>query len=110
MNDANYPWLILVPRVEGLRDFHDVPAVQQPALLNEIGRASRALKKLFEAHKLNVAALGNVTPQLHIHVIARQRNDAAWPRPVWGVAPAAPYDPIQLGNTVAALQSALNAA
>lgn len=110
MNDANYPWLILVPRVEGLRDFHDVPAVQQPALLNEIGRASRALKKLFEAHKLNVAALGNVTPQLHIHVIARQRNDAAWPRPVWGVAPAAPYDPIQFGNTVAALQSALNAA
>jgi diadenosine tetraphosphate (Ap4A) HIT family hydrolase len=110
MNDSNYPWLILVPRLEDLRDFHDVPAERQPALSAEIGRASRALQSLFKAHKMNVAALGNVTPQLHIHVIARQSTDAAWPRPVWGVAPAAPYDPIQLGNTIAAIQAALNAA
>jgi diadenosine tetraphosphate (Ap4A) HIT family hydrolase len=108
MNDSNYPWLVLVPRLPGLRDLHDVPAGQQASFAGEINRASRALKRLFQALKINVAALGNAVPQLHVHVIARQTSDPAWPRPVWGAVPTSPYDPIQLGNTIAALQSALH--
>ncbi len=110
MNDSNYPWLVLVPRIEGLRDLHDVPPAHHAALMSEIGRASRALKRLFNAHKLNVAALGNAVPQLHVHVIARQTSDPAWPRPVWGVRPVVPYDPARLERTVDALQSMLSAA
>jgi diadenosine tetraphosphate (Ap4A) HIT family hydrolase len=92
MNDANYPWLILVPARPGLRDFHDVAAEDLPKTTTEIVRASKALEALFDPVKLNVAALGNQVPQLHIHVIARHEDDPAWPKPVWGAAPARPYD------------------
>ena len=92
MNDANYPWLILVPRVAGMRDVIDLDDAQQAVLMREIAAASRALKSLYSAHKLNVAALGNQVPQLHVHVIARQTDDAAWPNPVFGRVPARPYD------------------
>lgn len=91
MNDANYPWLILVPRREGLRDFHDVPAVDESAFPEEINRAARALKEITGAVKMNTAALGNMVAQLHVHVIARFESDAAWPDPVWGKHPAVPY-------------------
>ncbi len=110
MDDSNYPWLVLVPRVAGLRDFDDVPPAQHLAVMDEIGRASRALKTLFAPHKLNAAALGNAVPQLHIHVIARQTADRAWPRPVWGAAPAARYEPAALERAIATLQSALASA
>jgi diadenosine tetraphosphate (Ap4A) HIT family hydrolase len=91
MNDSNYPWLILVPQRPGLRDFDEVAGADRGVLNGEITRACAALRKLFKPHKLNVASLGNVTPQLHIHVIARQTTDSAWPKPVWGVVPAKPY-------------------
>lgn len=91
MNDANYPWLILVPRLEGLRDFHDVPVADAAAFHDEINRAARALKEITGAAKMNTAALGNMVPQLHVHVIARFESDAAWPDPVWGKHPAVPY-------------------
>lgn len=91
MNDSNYPWLILVPQRPGLRDFDEVAAADRPALDGEIVRACAALRKLFKPHKLNVASLGNAVPQLHVHVIARQTDDAAWPKPVFGVVPARPY-------------------
>ncbi|MEM9620206.1 MAG: HIT domain-containing protein [Pseudomonadota bacterium] len=91
MNDSRYPWLILVPRLAELRDLHHVPATDQPQLWQEIMQASTILETLTQPHKLNVAALGNQVPQLHIHVIARQQDDAAWPGPVWGVGSAQPY-------------------
>jgi diadenosine tetraphosphate (Ap4A) HIT family hydrolase len=109
MNDANYPWLVLSPMLPGLKDFHDVPLARQPALMGDIGRASRALKRLYDPDKINVAALGNVTPQLHIHVIARSAKDPAWAKPVWGVVPAKPYGAAELGETVARLGAALRA-
>ena len=109
MNDSTYPWLVLSPMLPGLRDFHDVPAQHHAALMDEIGRASRALQQLYRADKINVAALGNVTPQLHIHVIARSASDPAWAKPVWGVVPAKPYETAALGATIAKIRVALNA-
>ncbi len=96
MNDATYPWLILVPRRPGLRDFHDLAGADLPVMTGEIVRASRLLQDSFQPHKINVAALGNQVPQLHVHVIARFTEDAAWPGPVWGVVPPAPYTPAAL--------------
>lgn len=109
MNDANYPWLVLVPRVEGMRDVIDLDDEAQLALMREIAAASRALRTLFAPHKLNVAALGNMVAQLHVHVIARQTDDAAWPTPVWGRVPVRPYEAAALASRVQALRDALGA-
>ena len=109
MNDANYPWLILVPQRPGLRDLHDLSPQDLATVFEEIVRASRALEALFEPVKLNVAALGNQVPQLHIRVIARFEDDPAWPKPVWGVAPATPYEAGALAERVAALRGAFAA-
>lgn len=109
MDDAHHPWLILVPRVEDAVDITDLDAAQQATLMREIDRAARALQAAVKPHKLNVAALGNVVPQLHVHVIARYRDDIAWPRPVWGTATAQPYSPEQLVERVALLDTALSA-
>lgn len=87
MNDRTYPWLILVPRVAGARDMIDLTEADQMRLTREIALASTALRRELQCDKLNVAALGNVVPQLHIHVIARFTKDAAWPKPIWGVVP-----------------------
>lgn len=105
--ERNYPWLILSPMRPNLRDLHDVPAADHATLMAEIGRASAALQRLYAPIKINVAALGNVTPQLHIHVIARRADDPAWPRPVWGVVPAAPYGEAELARELARLKAAL---
>lgn len=109
MDDAHHPWLILVPRVEDAVDITDLDVAQQATLIREIDRAARALQAAVKPHKLNVAALGNVVPQLHVHVIARYRDDIAWPRPVWGTATAQPYSPEQLVERVALLDAALSA-
>ncbi|RDZ28839.1 HIT domain-containing protein [Lysobacter silvisoli] len=109
MDDANHPWLILVPRVEDAVELIDLSEAQQQELMREIGTASRALQRAFSPHKLNVAALGNLVPQLHVHVIARFREDIAWPRPVWGMATAQPYSPEALVHRIQALQDALKA-
>src|SRR5215468_2741372 len=90
-NDANYPWLILVPRLPGLVELIDLEENAQVQLVGEVAAAARALKALTECDKLNIAALGNLVSQLHVHVIARRRADAAWPKPVWGVNPPAAY-------------------
>src|SRR5215470_745153 len=92
MNDRAYPWLILVPRRSGKREIIDLATADQQALLGEIGHACRAIRKAFNPTKLNVAALGNVVPQLHVHVIGRFPEDPAWPRPIWGVQPPQPFD------------------
>jgi diadenosine tetraphosphate (Ap4A) HIT family hydrolase len=107
MDDANHPWLIIVPRVADAVELIELDAAQQSALLAEINLASRALRTLFKPHKLNVAALGNVVSQLHVHVIARFTDDIAWPRPVWGTATAQPYSPEALVARIQQLQDAL---
>lgn len=107
MDDANHPWLVLVPRVAGITEIIDLDAAQRLQLSEEIDTSCRALRMLFKPDKLNVAALGNMVPQLHVHVIARYRSDIAWPRPVWGAANARPYAPEELVERVSALQAAL---
>jgi len=109
MDDAHHPWLILVPRVEDATELTDLDVAQQATLTSEIDRACRALQVSMKPHKLNVAALGNVVPQLHVHVIARYRDDIAWPRPVWGTATAQPYTPEALVQRVTTLRDALSA-
>ena len=93
MNDARFPWLILVPRNSGLRDFDDVAGADKACFYAEIELASKTLREVTSAKKMNVAALGNMVPQLHVHVVARFSNDEAWPAPVWGVGEAVPYAP-----------------
>jgi diadenosine tetraphosphate (Ap4A) HIT family hydrolase len=107
MNDANYPWLILVPRLPRLVELIDLDADGRVALMGEIAQASRALKAVTACDKLNVAALGNTVRQLHVHVVARFAGDAAGPRPVWGAVPPRPYDPAALARLAGALRTAL---
>lgn len=96
MNDANYPWFILVPRREEVSEVFQLDAADQHELWQEAASLAEVLKDTFGADKMNVATLGNVVSQLHVHVIARRRNDAAWPAPVWGHCAASPYDDAQV--------------
>ncbi|MBE0350440.1 HIT domain-containing protein [Pseudoalteromonas lipolytica] len=96
MNDSQYPWFILVPREAGLKEIIDLCETQQVTLLRESAKLSKLLQQVFNPDKLNVAALGNMVPQLHIHHIARFKTDAAWPAPVWGKLPAVPYSDEQI--------------
>jgi diadenosine tetraphosphate (Ap4A) HIT family hydrolase len=107
VNDRRFPWLILVPRREGLRDFHDVAKADKATFHSEIERACGVLKNLTGAFKLNVAALGNMVAQLHVHVIARFEADAAWPKPVWGVGEADAYIPTDAGTLIERLRKGL---
>ncbi len=84
MDDARYPWLILVPRVADIVEIHELGDGAQAQLWREVTDTGRVLTGIYHADKLNVAALGNVVPQLHVHVIARVAGDPAWPGPVWG--------------------------
>ena len=107
MNDANYPWLILVPRRPGLTEIIDL-GPEEAQLMAEISQVARALKAVTSCDKLNVAALGNQVPQLHVHVIARRRNDAAWPRPVWGAAAPRAYEEAERQQLMTALRQRLS--
>jgi diadenosine tetraphosphate (Ap4A) HIT family hydrolase len=107
MNDANYPWLILVPRRAHLVELIDLDDAGQATLMVEVARAARALKEVTACDKLNVAALGNTVRQLHVHVIARRTGDAAGPRPVWGTVPARPYAAAERERLAGALRAAL---
>jgi diadenosine tetraphosphate (Ap4A) HIT family hydrolase len=95
-DDARFPWLILIPRRPGLREIEDLGPAERPALMDEVVRAGEAVRVLGKAagrpvYKLNVAALGNVTAQLHVHVVGRRPDDDLWPDPVWGREGAVPY-------------------
>ncbi len=92
MNDARYPWLILVPRRERLTEIHELADSDRETLMEEIARAGAALKTYSNAAKINVGALGNLVPQLHIHIVGRNPGDAAWPGPVWGQGTPVPYE------------------
>lgn len=91
MNDARFPWCILVPRFPGLTELHHLPAAARLPFMEELERVSRALLALPGVTKINVGALGNRVPQLHVHVVGRHPDDAAWPGPVWGAGRAEPY-------------------
>lgn len=106
MNDMHYPWLILVPRIENIREIFELSVRDQQQLLRESSWVSERLAKYFNADKINIGALGNMVPQLHIHHIARYQNDAAWPAPVWGKHPASAYTPENLVMMTERLQQA----
>ena len=91
MNDSRFPWLIAVPQRAGIREIHELTPLDQTMLTFEVAHLAEVLQAMTGAEKMNVAALGNMVPQLHIHIIARHAGDAAWPNPVWGSGPAAPY-------------------
>jgi diadenosine tetraphosphate (Ap4A) HIT family hydrolase len=104
IKDANYPWLLLVPRRDKATEIIDLDEVAQGQMMTEINRVGRALKEITKCDKLNVAALGNVVPQLHVHIIARRKTDAAWPRPVWGVVPPLAHDAAEVQTFISALR------
>lgn len=92
MNDARYPWLVLIPRRPGVSEVYELAEAEQRQLWREATRMGRGLKEGVGGDKLNVASLGNLVAQLHVHLVLRRRDDAAWPGPVWGQGEAEPYD------------------
>ena len=105
LDDANYPWFILVPMREQVTEIHQLTENDQQQLLKESMNFSRCLEDVFQPDKLNIAALGNVVHQLHIHHIARYKNDACWPAPVWGAVEARPYNEDGLADITARIKS-----
>lgn len=105
--DANYPWCILVPQREDIFEIYQLDETDQLQLVRESSRLAEVMMSLFDAHKMNIAALGNVVRQLHLHHIARFADDAAWPQPIWGKLPARDYSPEHWAERVRRLQNAL---
>ena len=110
--DARFPWIVLIPRVSRAEELEHLAEGERDVLLEEILRAGTAVRAVAEAlgrpaTKLNVAQLGNVTAQLHVHVLARRPDDAAWPAPVWGFGVAEPYPPAALDAALAAARITL---
>ncbi len=108
MRDANYPWFILVPDREGIAEIFELSEADQGQLLRESSQLAAILAERFRADKLNIAALGNLVPQLHVHHVVRYREDAAWPAPVWGRVPVRPYTPEALSAVLETLRSGLH--
>lgn len=107
MNDGRYPWLILVPRIAGASEVFELTVEQQQQLWQETNAVGQVLKAVFKSDKINIATLGNVVKQLHMHIVVRMQNDAAWPAPVWGKGTAQPYTAEQLTQIQVRLQDAL---
>jgi diadenosine tetraphosphate (Ap4A) HIT family hydrolase len=105
MNDRRYPWLVLVPRIEGAVEVHALAPAERALLLEETTAAARALAELAPGHKINIGALGNVVRQLHVHVLARHEGDPAWPGPVWGHSPAVAYEPAAAKERIGCLRA-----
>jgi len=103
-NDSNYPWFILVPRINGISEVFQLSVIDQQKLWNETTTLAQLLSEGFGADKMNIGALGNVVSQLHVHVIVRKRDDMAWPAPVWGKHPARPYTEEQVAAIRARLR------
>jgi diadenosine tetraphosphate (Ap4A) HIT family hydrolase len=109
INDASYPWLILVPRVANVSDVIDLNTAQQQALWQESSLVSWALKHLFTPDKLNIAALGNMVPQLHLHHIVRYQHDVSWPKPIWGQVPSKAYSDEALAKQIELIKTEIKA-
>lgn len=107
LNDANYPWYILVPRVANVRELYELSRQEQQQYLHESSALACLMKTQFQADKMNIAALGNVVSQLHIHHIARFESDACWPKPVWGSIPAKHYVEAQAEKVIEATRASL---
>ena len=105
-NDARFPWLILVPRIEGAIEIYYISRTARATLMEEIALASGVLERVFKPDKINVGALGNIVDQLHVHVLGRFTRDAAWPQPVWGFSGKETYRPDELRGRLKALQDA----
>ena len=108
MPDANYPWLILVPQRKNISEIYQLSEGDQQLLIRESSHVSRVLVELFQPDKINVAALGNMVPQLHVHHVARYKTDAAWPAPVWGAVAAQQYSDQGLDDVCKKIQDYLN--
>jgi diadenosine tetraphosphate (Ap4A) HIT family hydrolase len=106
INDADYPWLVLAPRRAGVREIFEL-GDDAARLIAEIAQVSRVLKDVTGCDKLNVAAIGNVVPQLHVHIVARWRTDPLWPKPVWGAVPPRAGAAAAFTEFVGAIHSAL---
>lgn len=107
MDDARYPWIVLVPRRADVTELFELGVQDRAALAEEIARAAHVLKTLSGAQKINIGALGNLVPQLHIHIVARNEGDAAWPGPVWGHGTALRYEPARRDAFVEELRAQL---
>ena len=107
MNNAELPWLILVPRRENVSEWYALDAKDQQQLHIESMGISRLMMRLFDGHKLNTGALGNMVPQLHLHHIVRYKHDSVWPQPVWGKIKTLAYSEVEKTQIVAKLQCAL---
>ena len=107
MNDSRYPWVILVPRRPALTELYELPPADRRALLDECCRIGELLMERFEGDKLNMGALGNLVPQLHLHLVVRRDLDPAWPGPVWGHSPAVPYSAEAVAQRLSMLRGAL---
>ncbi len=105
MNDSRFPWLILVPRVAQASEIIDLEELLKTTLWQEVDEAARELRALTSCDKLNIGTLGNMVRQLHIHIIGRYANDAAWPGPVWGSGTAVPYDHVAAQASVSNLRT-----
>ena len=110
MNDARYRWLVLIPEISGIRDWHDLPDETERDILSLTKSMSNLLKHSENADKINVASLGNMVPQFHLHLIARHEDDAAWPGPVWGVGAAEPFSDEQAKAIIHMMQDLLASA
>lgn len=108
MNDRQYPWFILVPRRENLRELYELGELDRQQVDRESATLAKAMMEAFGGEKMNIASLGNIVPQLHIHHIVRRANDPAWPAPVWGRHPAQPYTPMQKEERIQALKPFLS--
>lgn len=107
MNDQRWPWLILIPQRPGIEEIHDMTPLDQAMLTFETNMVAAALKNTTGCTKINSGALGNIVRQLHVHIIARNENDAAWPGPVWGHGLREPYEPKNLRPFIEKIKAAL---
>lgn len=107
MNDSQFPWFILVPEIAGVTELHQLSAEQRRQFIDESCYLAENLAALYRADKMNVAAIGNIVEQLHVHHVVRYRHDKAWPQPIWGKFSAVAYTPEQLAETVQRLKSRL---
>ena len=107
MNDQTLPWVLLVPALAGIREIYELSPAQQHLLMQESSALSRGMMDVFGGDKMNVAALGNMVPQLHLHHIVRFEDDPAWPGPVWGKQPPVPYDKSRLEEVKRSLATGL---
>ena len=111
MNDKRYPWIVLVPRRADITELVDLDETARVTLTGEISRVGGRLKAWAQARggcdKINIGMIGNIVPQLHVHIVARTKGDAAWPAPVWGKGEAVPYSAAELAQTIASLRDAL---